>query len=169
MPKAVAKSYFHMDIPPPDLGNLDDAYHLCARLSENGQLPNWHVLPFRELTGWHDRIMLSKVLPDHSDMQVMIVGEAVRSLFADDLQKGTYLSKFSDVPPNIQSQHIANIVKKKNMALCYCPVHIENRPELEVYALDAPLFPDPDGTEYVLSFFAFSTPADWFQPSWSYP
>lgn len=167
MSRTFAIDYFPVDAPLPELGLLEPYLNWWREFVRNAPKPTRHDLNFRDFRGWHSHLTLCAAVDDDSDLELRIIGEEVKALYAGppdrkrvDLDRGMRLGKIIEVSAERQRNHIRKIVRTPAISLTQGLLKLGSGREIDVFCLDFPLAPVPGETAFVLSVYDFSIPAE---------
>ncbi len=166
MSRTFAIDYFPVDAADLELGSLTRYLDWWRSFTQTHPYPTRNDLNFRDFRGWHSHMTLCAAVDGNSDLELRIIGEEVKSLFAGgggsgrvQLERGTRLGEVIEVSPERQRAHVQKIVDTPAIALTQGLLKLGSGRAVDVFCLDFPLAPLPDETAFVLSIYDFSIPS----------
>lgn len=151
--------YCSADVATFELNGFEKPLTWWQKLRGQNPRPTRDDIDFMDLRGLHDTVVVSRVLPDRTDMEFRIAGDMVNELYHGAAIKGAMFSDIVSVEAKAQAVHLGRIIDDFCLALTAGYVRLKNGENRKVMAIDFPLAPANDYPDpYIITFYV-SRPA----------
>lgn len=149
-------NYYSPEDEIPHIKDFDLMLAWWQRLRGDGFLPRKSDIKFKDMAGWHSRLILSKVDHDGYDLEFRIIGEEVHGYYGPNVFAGRRYSEIPGVSVDVRFNHMKKCIKESAVSHYYGPLQISKREHIIISAVGLPFADDGGKLSHILSLYLSS-------------